>query len=182
MTRRLSMREADAGDRHGLWRLHTRSVSSLCRGAYSAQEVSTWVDLLRPEAYMPVDPPRTVLVAEWEDELVGFGQLDPVRGELEALYVAPETVGHGVGSALLSALEARAWGAQARTLNLDASLNAESFYRARGYVPLHAARRVLTPEVQLVCTRMQKRGPGGPPPTGAGVGAAEAPRPGAARR
>ncbi|SEK35095.1 Acetyltransferase, GNAT family [Stigmatella aurantiaca] len=181
MTRRLSMREADAGDRHGLWRLHTRSVSSLCRGAYSAQEVSTWVDLLRPEAYMPVDPPRTVLVAEWEDELVGFGQLDPVRGELEALYVAPETVGHGVGSALLSALEALAWGAQARTLNLDASLNAESFYRARGYVPLHAARRVLTPEVQLVCTRMQKHGPGELLPTGAGVGAG-APRPGAARR
>jgi putative acetyltransferase len=177
MARRLSLREADAGDRHGLWRLHTRSISSLCRGAYSAREVNTWVELLRPEAYLPVEPPRTVLVAEWGNTLVGFGQLDPVQGELEALYVSPETVGHGVGSTLLSALEALAWGAHARALSLDASLNAESFYRARGYVPLHAARRVLTPEVHLVCTRMQKRGPEGVRAHRASLGEARAPSP-----
>ncbi|MDC0714078.1 GNAT family N-acetyltransferase [Stigmatella sp. ncwal1] len=159
MASRLNLRAASAGDQHALWRLHTRSITSLCQGAYSSHELRTWVELLRPEAYLPADPPRTVLVAEQEDQLVGFGQLDPVRGELEALYVSPDTVGLGVGSALLSALETLAWRANVRAMTLDASLNAEPFYRARGYVPLHAARRILTSEVHLVCTRMQKRQP-----------------------
>jgi GNAT superfamily N-acetyltransferase len=155
----LSLRLATEADRGELWRLHSRSVEALCRGAYSSREVSTWVELLRPEGYLRPEQPRTVLVAERGRQLVGFGQLEPLEGELEALYVAPEAAGHGVGSALLASLEALAWRAGARVLHLDASLNAEAFYRARGYVRLYAARRILTPEVQLSCTRMQKRRP-----------------------
>ncbi|ADO70101.1 GNAT family N-acetyltransferase [Stigmatella aurantiaca] len=178
MAPRLSLRTASAGDRLALWRLHTRSISSLCRDVYSDHEVKTWVGLLRPEAYLPPDPPRTVLVAEQDDQLVGFGQLDLVRGELEALYVSPEAVGLGVGSALLSALEALAWHANVRAMSLDASLNAEPFYRARGYMSLHAARRILTSEVYLPCTRMQKRRPSAlRPATGDGPGQGLTPLP-----
>jgi hypothetical protein len=49
-------------------------------------------------------------------------------------------------------------------MSLDASLNAEPFYRARGYVRLHMAQRVLTPEVQLACVRMRKQRPAPPLP------------------
>jgi putative acetyltransferase len=117
------------------------------------------VDLLRPDGYLRPEQPRTVLIAERGRSLVGFGQLDPLVGELEALYVAPEEAGHGVGSSLLSSLEALAWRAGAAALSLDASLNAEAFYRARGYIRLHRAHRILTPEVQLACMRMRKPRP-----------------------
>lgn len=160
MNHGLRLRPATEGDRRALWRLHSRSVAALCQGAYSPREVKTWVELLRPDGYLRPEQPRTVLVAEHEGGLVGFGQLDPLLGELEALYVAPEEAGHGVGSRLLSSLEALAWGAGAAGLNLDASLNAEPFYRARGYARLYPARRVLTPEVQLACVRMRKPRPG----------------------
>src|SRR5688572_22942111 len=109
MTRGLRLRPATEADRHALWRLHYRSVETLCQGAYSAREVRTWVDLLRPDGYLRPEQPRTVLVAEREFTLVGFGQMDLVLGELEALYVAPEESGHGVGSRLLASLEALAW-------------------------------------------------------------------------
>ncbi|HVG57713.1 MAG TPA: GNAT family N-acetyltransferase [Hyalangium sp.] len=159
MTRGLSLRLATEADRGALWRLHSRSVETLCQGAYSAREVRTWVDLLRPDGYLRPEQPRTVLVAERGSFLVGFGQLDLLLGELEALYVAPEEAGNGVGSQLLSSLEAMAWKAGAMRMSLDASLNAESFYRARGYARLHMAQRVLTPEVQLACVRMLKQRP-----------------------
>lgn len=162
MARALSLRPAVEGDRRALWRLHSRSVAALCQGSYSSREVRTWVELLRPEGYLRPEQPRTVLVAERGQHLVGFGQLEPVLGELEALYVAPEEAGQGVGSALLASLEALAWRAGAQRVSLDASLNAEAFYRARGYVRLHMARRILTPLVQLACVRMQKRRPGLP--------------------
>jgi GNAT superfamily N-acetyltransferase len=159
VTRGLSLRVATEADRRALWRIHFRSVSTLCQGAYSSHEVRTWVELLRPDGYLRPEQPRTVLVAERGKCMVGFGQLDPLLGELEALYVSPEEAGQGVGSSLLSALEALAWQAGAPVMCLDASLNAEAFYRARGYVRLHSAHRILTPEVQLACVRMRKQRP-----------------------
>ncbi|WP_224241646.1 GNAT family N-acetyltransferase [Hyalangium gracile] len=162
MARGLSLRPATPGDRRALWRIHSRSVEALCEGAYSPREVRTWVELLRPDGYLRPEQPRTVLVAERGRHLVGFGQLDAFLGELEALYVVPEEVGHGVGSALLASLEDLAWRAGAKVMSLDASLNAEDFYRAKGYARLHAARRILTPEVQLACVRMRKQRPASP--------------------
>jgi GNAT superfamily N-acetyltransferase len=159
VARGLSLRLATEADRSALWRLHSRSVSALCQGAYSSQELRTWVELLREDGYLRPEQPRTVLVAEHGRSLVGFGQLEPLLGELEALYVAPEEAGHGVGSSLLASLEALAWQAGAPAMCLDASLNAEPFYRARGYVRLHRAHRILTPEVQLACMRMRKPRP-----------------------
>ncbi|MCP3098174.1 GNAT family N-acetyltransferase [Myxococcus sp. K15C18031901] len=155
----LYLRPARDSDRRALWRIHTEAVGTLCQGAYAPHELTTWVRLLRPEGYLQPDKPRTVLVAERERRLVGFGQLDSRAGEVEALYVLPEVVGTGVGSQLLAALESVAWGGAIPLLSLDASLNAEAFYRHRGYVPLHPARRPLTPQVQLACVRMQKRRP-----------------------
>jgi GNAT superfamily N-acetyltransferase len=159
VARGLILRPAQEGDRRAMWHLHCRSVESLCRGAYSSHEVRTWVELLRPDGYLRTEHPRTVLVAERGRDLVGFGQLDTFLGELEALYVAPEEVGHGVGSALLSSLEALAWRRGARKMSLDASLNAETFYQARGYTRLHMASRFLTSEVRLACVRMSKQSP-----------------------
>ncbi|WP_224365717.1 GNAT family N-acetyltransferase [Hyalangium versicolor] len=159
MARGLSLRPATPGDRPALWRIHSRSVEALCEGAYSPREIQTWVELLRPEGYLRPEQPRTVLVAERGRHLVGFGQLDAFLGELEALYVVPEEAGCGVGSVLLASLEELAWRAGARGMSLDASLNAERFYQARGYVRLHAARRILTSEVQLACVRMRKQRP-----------------------
>ncbi len=159
MARGLCIRPAREADRRALWRIHTRSVRELCQGAYSEREVRTWVALLRPEGYLRPDQPRTVLVAERGRELVGFGQLDGVLGELEALYVVPSAVGEGVGSSLLAGLEALAWRSGVRALKLDASLNAESFYRERGYTVLHLAQRIIAPDVHLACVRMEKPRP-----------------------
>ncbi|MCK8502348.1 GNAT family N-acetyltransferase [Myxococcus fulvus] len=167
----LHLRPARDSDRRALWRVHTEAVGTLCQGVYAPDELSTWVRLLRPEGYLRPDRPRTVLVAERDRRLVGFGQLDPLNGELEALYVLPDQVGHGVGTRLLAALESVAWGGGSPQVGLDASLNAEDFYRHRGYVSLHEARRPLTARVQLACVRMQKRRPVLPTRRGAPTGA-----------
>ncbi|WNZ63736.1 GNAT family N-acetyltransferase [Myxococcus sp. MxC21-1] len=85
--------------------------------------------------------------------------MDAALGELEALYVVPDEAGHGVGPALLSALESAVWRGSAPLLGLDASLNAEHFYQRHGYASVHSSRRPLTVDVQLACVRMQKQRP-----------------------
>ncbi|WP_291572813.1 GNAT family N-acetyltransferase [Bradyrhizobium sp.] len=77
------------------------------------------------------DPNCIVMVAEVGEEIIGFAMAVPSRNELQALYTRPNPVGH-VGRALLAAVEGLAFEA-AEFLNCDASLNAESFYRANGY-------------------------------------------------
>jgi hypothetical protein len=77
------------------------------------------------------DPDCIVMVAEAGDEIIGFAVAVPSKKELQALYTRPNPIGH-VGQALLAAVEGLAFEA-AEFLTCDASLNAESFYKANGY-------------------------------------------------
>jgi GNAT superfamily N-acetyltransferase len=77
------------------------------------------------------DPNYIVIVAEADEEIIGFATAAPSKHELQALYTQPNPIGH-VGRALLAAVEDLAFEA-AEFLTCDASLNAERFYRANGY-------------------------------------------------
>jgi hypothetical protein len=78
------------------------------------------------------DPDYRVLVAEAGGEIIGFAMVAISKHELQALYVTPHPIGK-VGSALLAAIETLAFHA-VPFLVCDASLNAESFYKAHGYI------------------------------------------------
>lgn len=78
-------------------------------------------------------------VGEAAAGLVGFSAVEPLgqgRGELEALFVAPERIGTGAGRALMedAAVQARRLGC--RVLVIQSDPHAEGFYLAAG------ARRV----------------------------------------
>lgn len=67
---------------------------------------------------------------------VGYGVLDPLAGEVDAVFVDPQQHGRGIGRMLLAALEAAAHAAGHRRLHLSASLNAVPFYERAGFVAL----------------------------------------------
>jgi N-acetylglutamate synthase-like GNAT family acetyltransferase len=70
--------------------------------------------------------------------------------------VEPGVARTGVGSALLGRLEAIARSQGIARLQLCASLNAQGFYAAHGYRPLHREQHRLTDAVALDCIRMDK--------------------------
>ena len=73
------------------------------------------------------------LVATLADSIVGFASL---RGadHIDLLYVHPGAVGQGIASMLCEALEKLAGGRGAKSLTVDASDNAQEFFKKRGYV------------------------------------------------
>lgn len=75
---------------------------------------------------------HTVTLAETSGEVVGFFSL--VGSELDALFVAPEAIGQGVGATLLKAAlsKARAQGIEA--IEFDADPQAVPFYARFGAV------------------------------------------------
>jgi GNAT superfamily N-acetyltransferase len=153
---RVALRRARDADRDAIWRVHTASIRALCAGWYGAREIEVWVARLTPAVYRAAILSRVMLVADREGEVVGFGQLDAGRREIEAIYVVPTLARHGVGSRLLRALEDVARRQGIGRLHLCASLNAETFYAAHGYRVVQRERHRLTDAASLDCLRMDK--------------------------
>lgn len=151
------VRPAGASDVDGIWRVHNESIRSLCRTRYGAREIAAWIAFRPREAYRSALASRTLFVAEREQEIVGFGQFDPARGEIEACYVSPDAVNRGVGSDLVMRMEEQARAAGHEVVRLNATLNAETFYARLGYRRLGPAIHRVSGGVELDCIRMEKK-------------------------
>jgi len=151
------IRPAAAADVEGIWRVHNESIRALCSARYQPREIAAWIAFRPPEAYRAALGSRKLFVAESAGAIVGFGQFDPARGEVEACYVAPEAVGRGIGSDLLARMEGLARSTGHEVMHLNATLNAEPFYARMGYRRLGAAVHRVGDDVQLDCIRMEKK-------------------------
>lgn len=152
----ITIRRARDEDRQSMWEVHTQSIRSLCGEAYKPQEISAWVARLSQESYSGVLKTQAMFVAEVDQRVVGFGQLDPEKGEVKALYVLPEKVNVGVGSSLLSKMEGVAREHGLTCLRLFSTLNAESFYEGKGYQRRALSKHVINEEVAVDCVLMEK--------------------------
>lgn len=78
-----------------------------------------------------------LVVAEADEEIVGFGgiDLDAVE-QVKWLYVRHSHQGSGVGSRMLQRMEEIGWSAGVKALRLHSAPGAEQFYRKHGYDPV----------------------------------------------
>jgi len=152
------LRPARADDAAAIRAVHARAI----RGTgshYTFDEREAWVGGRKPADYLAAIAGRHVVVAESAGSpprVLGFGQLLPSEGLVEAVYVDPDAGRRGIGAALFAALEREARARGARTLTLDASLNSVPFYRALGFDVDVAAQHPLAPGVTLRCMVMSK--------------------------
>lgn len=150
------VRPALESDVDQIYRVHGDSIRALCRERYGEREIAAWIAFRPQDSYRTAFASRELFVAEWQGRIVGFGQLDPRRGEIEACYVAPEAVGSGIGAALLGRMEDEARRRGHVFVHLNATLNAEKFYSRMGYRWLGPARHRVAADVELDCVRMEK--------------------------
>jgi len=150
------VRAARESDVDQIFRVHSDSIRALCRERYGEREIAAWIAFRPSESYRTAFASRELFVAERQGQIVGFGQLDPRRGEIEACYVAPGAVGFGIGKALLGRMEEEARRRGHSVVHLNATLNAESFYERMGYRRLGPARHRVAADVELDCVRMKK--------------------------
>ena len=152
----MKVRPATATDAESIWQVHGDSIRALCRDRYRPEEIAAWIAVRNPESYRVALQSRELFVAEDGGAIVGFGQLDPVKAEVEACYVTPSATGSGVGSALLARMEDSVRRHGHALVRLNSTLNAESFYAAQGYRRLGDALHRVSGSVELACVRMEK--------------------------
>ena len=134
---KLVIRPARVGDATAMVRVREQAIWAKAASHYARADLERWVAadtaserVVRFQQEI-ADPRFVVLVAEANNDLVGFGLTVPAKGELRALYVKPNATGK-IGCALLTELENRSFPI-AESLLCDVSLNAASFYKANGY-------------------------------------------------
>ena len=147
--------------------LSALAFKSKAHWPYSASQLDAWRDALAVSAAEISS--RPTCVAEVEARPAGFFMLLPASSDcwqLEHFWVAPASMGRGVGRALLAHALGMAADAGAQTLAIDADPNAEPFYLACGALrvgtvaaPIEGAPSRKRPQLLLSIKQ-----PTGPPP------------------
>jgi len=153
----IRLRVALADEWEALWALRTRCVREICSSHYPPHVVGPWSASPPPPSFLRLLAIGGCLLAEDEasGELLGYGAIDAESAEIDALFVAPDQTGRGLGLRLLRALEQCV--PAGTELKLSAALNAEAFYRRAGYRPV---RREIYPHpsgIELDSVVMNRR-------------------------
>lgn len=115
--------------------LSALAMASKAYWGYSAEFLEACRDELSVTVEQIQNPRLTICVAETPDRPVGFyclEQLDDAEQELNALFVAPDHIGRGVGRHLMYHAREAAAGMGARTILIQSDPNAEPFYLSAG--------------------------------------------------
>ncbi|WP_409490107.1 N-acetyltransferase family protein [Amycolatopsis sp. cmx-11-12] len=101
-----------------------------------------------------------ILVLLEDGTVHGFTAVDRIRGELRAIYLAPERWGSGLGRLLLDTAVAalRDSGHREATLwVLDSNVRAQRFYSAAGWVPDGATKSDTMPGEDVLLSEVRYR-------------------------
>ena len=77
-------------------------------------------------------------VAVMNDKVIGTGSIAPYWGSekesiLLTIYVLPEIIGYGIGTAIINALEQDEFFLRAKRIEIPSSITAVTFYQKMGY-------------------------------------------------
>lgn len=151
-----TVRRAKEEDCEGIWRVHTKAIREIASSHYTSEETEAWASPRKPEHYVKSICSKEFYVAEENGVIIGFGTLNQESGEIEAVYVLPEVMRRGVGLRILRKLEERARELGIKSLHLDSSLNAASFYKSAGYEAQKESKHRLLSGVEIGCVLMKR--------------------------
>ncbi|WP_332861497.1 GNAT family N-acetyltransferase [Janthinobacterium svalbardensis] len=152
----ITLRPALPDDIDALWALRTVAVRVSCATHYAPEQIAVWTASPVPPAYAAMLAAGGGIVAMQGDIIAGYAMLDADKQEVDAVFVDPERAGLGIGKCLLAALEQQARQRGIVRLQLSASLNAEPFYRAAGFVALRAEAYAHPSGISLASVAMEK--------------------------
>ena len=136
------------------------AIQELTGDDYDETQQEAWASVADDEAEFGKRlAGELTLIASLKNAPVGFASLKG-KDHIDMLYVHPTAAGQGVASALLNALEKLAGARGAERLTVEASDNAQEFFRKRGYVAQQRNSVTINGE-WLANTTMQKALGGG---------------------
>lgn len=125
------LRPARAGDGQAVFEVTRLSVTALARKHYAPDQIAGWMGDRAASYYEDAIAKGRMVVAERAGRVVGFVDAEP--GEVTRLFLLPEAAGAGLGKRLLDIGIDEARRSYEGPIRIEATLNAESFYRRHGF-------------------------------------------------
>jgi len=142
-------------DTIALAEVYRDAVHSLGPQAYSREQVAMWARFSENLADFKVNVSRGLtLVAEVDDRLMAFGQLDPID-HVALLYCRGCAARQGLGSHMYCALEAHAFSNGVAEIRTEASRISRPFFEKHGFV-LRETEHIVRFGVEFERFRMTK--------------------------
>jgi putative acetyltransferase len=113
--------------------LFRASIETLAADHYDEDQLAAWASVADEDDFARRLASNLTIVALLDGEIAGFATLEN-KERFGLLYVHPDAVRRGVGSALADAIERLAQARGVAKLSVDASDAARDFFAGRGYV------------------------------------------------
>jgi predicted N-acetyltransferase YhbS len=126
-----SFRAARREDAAMVFNITLASVKGLAQGSYSQAQLENWMGARTPAFYEDLIAKGRMTLCLRDTVVVGFVDAEP--GEVTRLFVLPDAAGHGIGKRLLEIGIAEARLSHSGPIRLEATLNAEAFYKRHGF-------------------------------------------------
>ena len=130
----IAIREYRAADIPIVAQLYYDTVIHVNAGDYTPEQIEAWSPGVWPDSFWRERFQRAhkVFIAEIEDEVAGFSEFH-ADGHVDTFYVHYRRQGEGIGTALMTAIEAEAARTGAAKLYLEASITARPFFAKMGF-------------------------------------------------
>ena len=152
----IHLRPALSSDIAALWALRTVTVRISCATHYAPEQIAVWTASPVPDSYAAMLAAGGGVVAMQYEAIAGYAMLNVDKHEVDAVFVDPAHAGLGIGKRLLAALEQLARQRGIARLHLSASLNAEPFYQAAGFISLREEAYAHPSGISLASVAMEK--------------------------
>lgn len=128
------IRKAKISDAQAVFDVRNGAIRNQSVGHYSDEIIGLWTAGKNPSDGFSRFVAELCHVVEINGEIVATGALDLSDGKIDAIFVRPQNLRQGLASAMMAFLEQKALDASLDVLHLEATLNAESFYRHVGFM------------------------------------------------
>ena len=154
---------AQPADANEMALAHRDSIGSIGSRFYSPDVVAGWQAAVTSELYLKAMEAGEVFFiavgdADGRRVVLGFASDYSIDGPKHgtSVYVRGHAARHGVGSALLARVEAHGVSRGATSIEIEASLAGEAFYKANGFVEVGRGTTCLTTGRSIECVFMRK--------------------------
>jgi putative acetyltransferase len=158
------LRDARPEDVPAIIEVQHSAIRGVPAGLYTQEMIDAWdphpaspATIERRMAHIAARTAIALVAESGSGEIAGYGSVHPESGELYAVYVSAANSRRGVGRLILSRLEELAKVAGLAGLHLAASINAEPFYAAHGYIAGERGTYVMPSGVAIHCIYMRKQ-------------------------
>ncbi len=158
---RIELKPANISDAENIMDIHSSAVHETAASWYPEEILENWAMRKTPEKIKQLTEAiqggeEIFIVGRTNNRTVGFGIMAPKYDEVKAVYVHPEFSRQGIGTRILARLEQIAIEQGVKSLDLDASLNAEEFYATNGFVVIERGVHELRSGHKMQCVKMRK--------------------------